>query len=185
MGIVRRLVPRRPDKDRVLVEHIQRIMLNGATGMGVTFQPIPEQSGGMDTGYDTADDLPFYYPKVRAYGYFYDPKDEVLSIHVVPLNQGITSSGARDKMEQVWARLLHTLFKWLCNAARGYRKRVHHDQLVDKETYQACYQGYRERHAKRWLRDWTESTDPRKFIFEDLGIAAWLACLWREEIEDR
>jgi hypothetical protein len=40
-----------------------------------------------------------------------------------------------------------------------------------KETY-----GY-------WVADWDESTDPSKFVFEDIGIASFLVSLWELEME--
>jgi hypothetical protein len=30
-------------------------------------------------------------------------------------------------------------------------------------------------------RNWTEKTDPRKFVYEDIAIASYLLCLWKEE----
>lgn len=32
-----------------------------------------------------------------------------------------------------------------------------------------------------WVGQWEESTDPQKFIFEDVGIASFLICLWEQE----
>lgn len=33
----------------------------------------------------------------------------------------------------------------------------------------------------RWVDEWDESTDPQKFVFEDIGIAAFLLSLWEIE----
>jgi hypothetical protein len=33
----------------------------------------------------------------------------------------------------------------------------------------------------RWVDEWDESTDPQKFVFEDIGIAAFLLSLWETE----
>lgn len=31
------------------------------------------------------------------------------------------------------------------------------------------------------ISNWTEKTDPKKFVYEDLAIASYLLCLWKEE----
>jgi hypothetical protein len=33
------------------------------------------------------------------------------------------------------------------------------------------------------ISNWTEKTDPKKFVYEDLAIATYLLCLWKEEEE--
>ncbi|KAI9597214.1 hypothetical protein BDF19DRAFT_314441 [Syncephalis fuscata] len=63
----------------------------------------------------------------------------------------------------------------------GYQKRSCHDQLVSKEVYLAMYAQLKAKYAKYWVQHWPEKTDPRKFVFEDIAIAAWLLCLWQEE----
>ncbi|RKP07659.1 hypothetical protein THASP1DRAFT_16734, partial [Thamnocephalis sphaerospora] len=75
--------------------------------------------------------------------------------------------------------LLDRLRKWCRGTMEGYEKRSQHDQLIDKEVYLAEYARVKAKYAERWVRDWPEKTDPRKFVFEDLSIAAWLLCLWR------
>ena len=30
-------------------------------------------------------------------------------------------------------------------------------------------------------RNWTEKTDPKKFVYEDIAIATYLICLWKQE----
>lgn len=31
------------------------------------------------------------------------------------------------------------------------------------------------------ISNWTEKTDPKKFVYEDLAIASYLLCLWKQE----
>ena len=35
-----------------------------------------------------------------------------------------------------------------------------------------------------WVESWQESTDPQKFVFEDVGIAAFLVAMWELEREE-
>lgn len=45
------------------------------------------------------------------------------------------------------------------------------------------YARMKDRYAQKWVQDWPEKTDPRKFVFEDIAIAAWLVALWELERE--
>uniref|UniRef100_A0A0K8UAI9 tRNA (uracil-O(2)-)-methyltransferase n=2 Tax=Bactrocera latifrons TaxID=174628 RepID=A0A0K8UAI9_BACLA len=54
-------------------------------------------------------------------------------------------------------------------------------QLVDLEEYNELYKLLKSKYAEKLLNIWSnakESTDPLKFIYEDLAIAAYLICLW-------
>ena len=35
------------------------------------------------------------------------------------------------------------------------------------------------------FQSWTESTDPRKFVYEDISIAAYLIVLWEDELKQQ
>ncbi|XP_053959162.1 probable tRNA (uracil-O(2)-)-methyltransferase [Anastrepha ludens] len=55
-------------------------------------------------------------------------------------------------------------------------------QLVDLESYNELYKMLKSKYAAKALECWNtanESTDPLKFIYEDLAIAAYLICLWQ------
>ncbi|EDW80989.1 uncharacterized protein Dwil_GK11817 [Drosophila willistoni] len=55
--------------------------------------------------------------------------------------------------------------------------------LVDVEKYNNLYKDLKTKHAQTLLEYWqeaNESTDPLKFIYEDLAIAAYLIILWSE-----
>ena len=56
-------------------------------------------------------------------------------------------------------------------------------RLVDLEKYQRKYIQLKETHGKKLIENWTESTDPEKFVHEDVAIAAYLILLWEEEDE--
>ncbi|KAI9887460.1 MAG: tRNA(Ser) Um(44) 2'-O-methyltransferase [Watsoniomyces obsoletus] len=62
----------------------------------------------------------------------------------------------------------------------GYTKRVHHDIIIPQSRYQNTYTRLKANHAKRFIENWKEVTDPVKHVFEDLGIAAFLIELWGE-----
>lgn len=47
-------------------------------------------------------------------------------------------------------------------------------RLLDLEAYSRRYEALKKRHAARLVKDWPESTDPAKFVFEDIATAAYL-----------
>ncbi|XP_043652951.1 probable tRNA (uracil-O(2)-)-methyltransferase [Drosophila teissieri] len=55
--------------------------------------------------------------------------------------------------------------------------------LINVEKYNDLYKELKQRHSQRLLEHWKtaqESTDPLKFIYEDLAIAAYLIVLWSQ-----
>lgn len=51
--------------------------------------------------------------------------------------------------------------------------------LVDLNEYQLTYERLKRRYATDLVTTWPEKTDPQKFVFEDIGIAAYLLCIWK------
>ncbi|ORX96128.1 DUF1613-domain-containing protein [Basidiobolus meristosporus CBS 931.73] len=47
--------------------------------------------------------------------------------------------------------------------------------------YLSAYERLKAKYAKKWVDAWPEKTDPRKFVYEDIAIAAWLVCVWELE----
>lgn len=86
----------------------------------------------------------------------------------------------------------------------GYIKRVNHDVVVPRDAYTAHYRRLKEKYAHInlknrlqsksnaavlcrymfWVEKWEESTDPQKFVYEDVGIAAFLIAMWETEREE-
>ncbi|XP_017487107.1 PREDICTED: probable tRNA (uracil-O(2)-)-methyltransferase [Rhagoletis zephyria] len=78
------------------------------------------------------------------------------------------------------------LLKWCTNPSTllfGERsKHTKSLQLVDMEEYNELYKMLKSKYAEKAFNCWNtakESTDPMKFIYEDLAIAAYLISLWR------
>jgi tRNASer (uridine44-2'-O)-methyltransferase len=76
--------------------------------------------------------------------------------------------------------LYNLLILYSLGTQEGYQKRVHHDVLVDKSAYQDLYISIKNKYAKSLIRDWVETTDPLKHVFEDISLAAFLILLWKE-----
>ena len=71
------------------------------------------------------------------------------------------------------------LTKWCKNNALGYQKRVVHDMIVPRNEFNIQYSKLKEKYSC-WVDKWTETTNPIKFVFEDIGIAAFLIALWNQ-----
>ncbi|KAI8373061.1 uncharacterized protein BYT42DRAFT_56813 [Radiomyces spectabilis] len=182
--VQRELVPKRKSKDSLFVETVEYYEYDSESGYcgQVVYRPSEKDQP-----------LPFYYPKVAAYrfvyikdtqlsAYHHDTSDErgLLRLEVVPLT-GSPIAVTNAKMQYALKTLLHKLFKWCIQARLGYKKQAHHDTLVAKDTYVAMYQYMKEKYAQSLVSNWTEKTDPQKFVFEDIAIASYLICLWKEE----
>ncbi|KAF9951120.1 tRNA methyltransferase 44 [Mortierella alpina] len=90
-----------------------------------------------------------------------------------------------SKMQYAFKELFKKLYKWGVNTTKGFTKsRAQHDVLVPKELYLSTYARMKEKYAQKWVQSWPEKTDPRKFVFEDIAIAAWLVALWELERTD-
>lgn len=53
--------------------------------------------------------------------------------------------------------------------------------LVDLDTYRLTYERLKSKYGKYFAQNWTEKTDPCKFVYEDIGIASYLLSLWKNE----
>ena len=86
-----------------------------------------------------------------------------LRIEVIPLPGTSLDPGAR--LYRTCLALLETLHRYGWGMLTQYKKRVLHDVLVPRETYQDLYLVMRERH-KHIVNEWREVTDPLKHVFE-------------------
>ncbi|VEU22423.1 DEKNAAC103443 [Brettanomyces naardenensis] len=82
-------------------------------------------------------------------------------------------------------RLLHTARKHSTGVMNGYTKRVNHDMVISKEAFQDQYISLKQKYAKSLVDGWCEKTDPRKHVFEDIAIAAFLIEFWKKVYENK
>lgn len=135
-----------------------------------------------------AKDVPYYHPAVRAVGFHYIPygtagdTQGIIRVDLAPFDQTIISPSSR--LGRTALSLLRIMHQHAYGAASSYVKRVHHDMLVPRDAYQDLYVALRTKYARVIIDTWAEVTDPRKHVFEDLGIAAWLILLWRDMFSD-
>ncbi|XP_011176464.2 probable tRNA (uracil-O(2)-)-methyltransferase [Zeugodacus cucurbitae] len=98
----------------------------------------------------------------------------------------LTQRSTSDKSKR-WSDFIlkPKLVKWCTSPTLDSVEETQHTkslQLVDLERYNELYKMLKSKYAEKTLNIWSkakESTDPLKYIYEDLAIAAYLICLWQ------
>ncbi|KAL0960258.1 hypothetical protein HGRIS_011889 [Hohenbuehelia grisea] len=170
-NIHRKLLPRRPGRDAGIEQHCTFYQLDEEASDPSVLVISPIVSAPAQ--------LPYYHPRVvhLAFRYVHDTAVPLLRIEVLPLPN--TPTDLDSRLYRTGLALLDTVHRYGWGALTNYKKRVEHDCLVERESYQDIYLIMRERH-KHLVNTWCESTDPLKHVFEDIGIATYLMLLWKE-----
>ncbi|CCH46877.1 hypothetical protein BN7_6479 [Wickerhamomyces ciferrii] len=183
--IVRRIVPRNPFKDVILNQTclITALKTSSETEYDSTLVVY-------DPHISSWEDCPFYLPEVQAVGILY--RQNKLSIHYLPFDYNQKSNiesfqnlDPSNRNIRIAFRLLQTAKKHSTGVMQGYQKRVKHDQVVSKVSFQDRYIALKKKYSKTLVDNWVESTDPRKHVFEDIAIAAFLIELWSNLYKDK
>ena len=77
-------------------------------------------------------------------------------------------------------RLVARLLVWATTRAASGQESL---RLVGLEDYCAEYSRLKHNYASHIIHNWAESSDPEKFVHEDLGIAAYILLIWRKQRE--
>lgn len=184
--IIRRIVPRNPYKDALMNQ----------TCLVLNSNKHPDTSMIIYTAHLNKEDLcPFYVPHVKSVAILLHSKK--LSVHYIPFDddrvteEPMTKTHKEqltDESERVVRtayRLLQTAFKHSKGVMQGYEKKVNHDQVVNKVKFQDRYTTLKKKYSKFLVENWAEKTDPKKHVFEDIGIAAFLIELWIKTYGDK
>ncbi|XP_066144172.1 probable tRNA (uracil-O(2)-)-methyltransferase [Euwallacea fornicatus] len=78
-------------------------------------------------------------------------------------------------------KLFSKLVKW---AAEDLNEgKIHSLSLINSEEYCFMYNRLKECYGVTLVQDWPKKsgTDPQKYVFEDIAIASYLMCLWKNE----
>lgn len=175
--IIRRIVPRNPFKDHLINQTCLVFTSPPNTAKedeSVLVVYIPHIK--------TSDEIPFYLPPVYGVGILFSKSS--LSIHYLPFDYNQNASSLRnlehtERPIRIALRLLQTSSKHAHGAQVGYEKRVNHDLVVPKIEFQNRYISLKKKYSSHLVNQWCESTDPKKHVFEDLAIAAFLIEFWR------
>ncbi|KAL2209277.1 uracil-O(2)--methyltransferase [Sarocladium strictum] len=180
--MVRKLIPRNTSRDAPLDQTcaFHRAVSEDSTVKSLVLY-FPHSA--------TADELPFYHPKVQGIAHYHewDPSTEAgrVSISFLPYTGPGAPGLTGKKLRRVAYHLLEILHKHGHSTEQGYVKRVHHDVLVPQSRVQDRYQKLKDKYARVLCSSWAEVTDPSKHVFEDLSIAAFLMELWADMYKDQ
>lgn len=169
---MRRMIPRNPSKDYIINQTCLLMKNEKTNSTLVLYTPH----------INDPEEVPFYLPPARSIGILFNADDSTLCIGYLPFHsqeQDVFKSMAPSARPiRIAYRLLATAMKHSKGAMNGYTKRVNHDQVVPKQLFQDRYILLKQKYAKFLVDNWSESTDPRKHVFEDIAIAAFMIEFW-------
>ena len=112
-------------------------------------------------------------------------KDEKNWDQVEPANDdynvGINISPDCGPRQSDWVRqrLVPRLVTWAATRTHHRQTQVESVHLVGLESYCQEYARLKHKYAGDIIENWRESSDPEKFVHEDIGIAAYILLLWK------
>ncbi|KAH3671021.1 hypothetical protein OGAPHI_000732 [Ogataea philodendri] len=172
--MVRRMIPRNPSKDYV-INQTCLMMEDGHDDVLIIYTPHIKNPA----------EIPFYLPPVRSIALLYSKSK--LSIHYLPFGtvQELKQMSPIERPVRIAYRLMSTAQRHSDGVRNGYEKRVNHDLVVSKVAFQDRYILLKQKYARTLVEDWRENTDPRKHVFEDIAIAAFLIEFWNKIYPDK
>lgn len=182
--IVRRIIPRNPQNDfsvnQTCIVHSDRDLWDKdgketSEGAKVAISYISH--------HDHPTSCPYYLPCVKAVLLYFD--GSAISVYYEKYTDYELSAEQEERGSRIALHLLHTVFRHSSGQKAGYKKRVHHDMIIDRIKFQDRYIYLKQKHAHSLVSKWVESTDPRKHVFEDLAIAAFLIELWGQMYKNK
>ncbi|WFD27990.1 tRNA(Ser) (uridine(44)-2'-O)-methyltransferase [Malassezia nana] len=196
---VRRLLPRRAQLDRGLLQECTVLQDDGGRGSVVyTSLRVSDQDSEAPNPHILdqprnanglmREDIPFYHPAVRAVAFQYEPTSQSgcdsapqgrIRVDYLLFPGDDSDLAPSSRLGRTALSLLRLMHQHSVGHASAYEKRVYHDMLVPRDAYQDLYLHLRSKYAGPVIETWQEVTDPKKHVFEDIGIAAWLLLLWR------
>ncbi|KAG4076749.1 hypothetical protein HA402_002036 [Bradysia odoriphaga] len=157
--MLRRLLP----KNKNLYGTVNELVLIDFSSKSASFVPV-----------DTANGVSPFSFKVSL------TSDNLISVEVIGDDES-------DKKVFVWIKhcLLPKLVKW-CDQeesenGQGIVSNVPSLSLVNIEEYNDLYNELKTKYGLEMVKIWPESTDPSKFVYEDVAIATYLLLIWRQE----
>jgi tRNASer (uridine44-2'-O)-methyltransferase len=190
--INRLILPRRPNLDAALRQTC-KIHRDEESNAIVVYTPQLDDA----LPYEPSQ-IPYYHPKVRSIAFQYRSRSPVVTetqseeptladlfISLVPFECDKGFNAIRQethRLSRTVISLLETQAQHSWGSRHHYQKRVIHDTLLPRNEYLDLYISLKEKYAGIIIDSWVESTDPKKHVFEDIGIAAFIILLWKETV---
>lgn len=128
-----------------------------------------------------AKEIPFYHPRVAGIVFTHTSGPDVnrISISYNTFTEDI-GQPLSDRQIRTAYQLLKTTWKYGQGNLAGYKKRIHHDQIIPQRRVQDRFASLKRKYASRLIANWVEVMAPSKQIYEQIGIAAFLLELWTD-----
>jgi len=154
----RRLLPKIPERDASLEQDCVLYHEDGPDVTLVALFPLLEPGQGM----------PYYHPDADALAFRHVPSKDgrtqaLLRVDVIPRSSVGHDEGYR--LYKACLALLEIIDRHGHGKSTGYKKRVIHDTVVPRDTYQDFYHTMKMRY-QHLKEEWVESTDAIKNVFE-------------------
>ncbi|CAG9808178.1 unnamed protein product [Chironomus riparius] len=82
--------------------------------------------------------------------------------------------------------LIKKLCSWIESYEEDTNERIESHSLINDEEYSSLYAELKEKYGRKFEEIWTEEvTDPKKYIYEDIAIAAYLITFWKSQQEKK
>ncbi|KAH6618700.1 hypothetical protein C7974DRAFT_35363 [Boeremia exigua] len=185
--VVRKMIPRNPKVDNAMLQTCHLFTSTAPTTVCVDGKTETVDSERYLVVYiphaSQPEEIPYYHPIVQrlAILYTYFPAPSALlssSGHLSIYFDLFPSHPLDNRLSRTALKLLEIIHKHSRGRQAGYKKRVHHDQIIPQKPFQDTYAYLKGKYAKALIEGWVEQTPPGKHVFEDLGISAFLMELW-------
>ncbi|RAK96912.1 tRNA (uracil) methyltransferase [Aspergillus ibericus CBS 121593] len=192
--VVRRLVPRNPNLDRVMDQTCHFYEANTPPqrtdkSADSDAQPINRSLVIYTPHITSKEDMPFYHPLLRSLAFLYDYNPNTPETASGPGTMSIHFLQFPDEpIQNRLERTLQALLTIQIRLARGTRltgkpeggsQNPVKDNVIPQHLVQNTYTRLKAKYASELCQNWVESTEPSKHVFEDLSITAFLIELWR------
>ncbi|KAA0190777.1 hypothetical protein HAZT_HAZT000452, partial [Hyalella azteca] len=93
----------------------------------------------------------------------------------------LTAEGGPTGDGRAWLQgtVLPRLHKW-AKPRVSQETAIRSLQLINLQSYGLLYHNLKTKYANHLIQSWSERTDPKKFVHEDIGIATYLLLLWSQ-----
>lgn len=103
--------------------------------------------------------------------------DKFTSLGVYKLQNIVHEQSSIEWLEK---KLFPCILRWMRNESRS-ASTLSSLSFVSSEKYAKLYCELKEKYGTKLINNWPENTDPLKFVYEDIAIAAYLLLLWEKE----